>query len=247
MVTLASSFQTIRPAAVVFDVDGTLATGSGANLQSMMTAARRVLGRSADLDMAGDVPLLDRAPVAGWTDAGLLAHLARAAGRSIYDVRADLLAAYADAYRADLAAGASPGVLLPGVRDLLETLRANDVPVGLATGNAHQVAQAKLERLGIAEFFTFDLSAGFGDRLISRIDIGTAAIAALPPTKHVYLAGDTVADMESARANTARGVAVLSGAASAADLHAEGPWVVLPDVTGLARLLFLSEQRRAAA
>jgi phosphoglycolate phosphatase-like HAD superfamily hydrolase len=226
-------------AGIVFDIDGTLITKSGGNLHSMARAAREVLGSTLTLQMINEVPHLGDRPVPGWVDAQFLDALARSCGYPLADVRADLLPAYLAAYHADLDEGLSPGTVIPGIPALLERLTANGLPLALATGNAHLIAREKMTRLGLGDFFTYDPDHGFGDRLTSRTAIGAAALASLGNPAQTYLVGDTIADIESARANGARGVGVYSGAAPAAHLSAEGAWVVLPDATHLARLLFL--------
>lgn len=223
----------------MFDVDGTLLVQSGDNLASLMTAAAEVFGCTERLEMVGEVPHVAGRPVPGWVDGQFADLLARRAGVDFDDVREDLWAAYARQYRRDLADGASPGRVLPGVRALLERLVANGIPVALATGNVAAVAEAKLGAHGLAEFFSFDPSGGFTDGQLSRVDIGRAAVGALGPVEHAYVVGDTIGDMWSAQLNGARGLGVLTGAASAAELRAAGAWAVLPAAASLGNLLFL--------
>jgi phosphoglycolate phosphatase len=222
---------------VVFDVDGTLLTGSGANLRALTAAAASVLGSEVVLEVRGEVPHLGEQPVPGWIDVQMLDHLARAAGRDLREVHDELLAVYAAAYRDDLSGGASAGTLLPGVLELLTSLQGNGVPVGLATGNVAEVARAKMAAHALEGFFDFDPAAGFSDWRLTRLEVGQAAVTALGAVDQVYLVGDTVADMWSAQLNGAFGVGVLTGAASERELRAAGAWAVLPDVTALVDVL----------
>jgi phosphoglycolate phosphatase-like HAD superfamily hydrolase len=203
---------------VVFDIDGTLAAGSSDHLTALGDAAREVLGVAATFTLAGEKPYLNDHLVAGWVDAQCIALLAETSGHRLDDVMEDFLASYTAHYEHALRHGASAGHLLPGVADMLATLADHDIVLGLATGNASPIAKAKLTVLGIADYFTFSPTHGFGDRHPDRSAVGRAAIASLAATGQVYLVGDTTSDIRSARDNDAIAVGVCTGAATAAEL-----------------------------
>ena len=107
----------------------------------------------------------------------------------------------------------------PGVRELLESLEATDDAVlGLLTGNLERGARIKLEAFGLNRFFeTGGFSTNESDRrTIARI--AASRIAAhhgveIPPERTIVI-GDTALDVECARANGFRSIAVATGGAS---------------------------------
>jgi phosphoglycolate phosphatase-like HAD superfamily hydrolase len=109
------------------------------------------------------------------------------------------------------------GALLPGVRDLLSWLAEQpDVTLGLLTGSHEPVARLKLDRAGIGDAFPLGQGA-FGsdaeDRTvlpaIARRRAGTPR--APYPRRQTIVIGDTPRDIECARADGLRCVAVASG------------------------------------
>lgn len=218
---------------VLCDVDGTLLTGSGTHLDALAAAAASVLAVPVPVALAGEVPVLAGIPVAGCVDAECFRMLATRAGVPVTAVtQAAFLDEYAHRHAALLAAGGSPGVLLPGVATTLATLAADGVQLALATGNAHRVAAAKLAACGIAGPFTFDPALGFGDTHPDRRAVVAAALAgagagAHPARRATVLVGDTAADMTAAWRNGVCAVGVTTGADSAARLYAAGAHLVL--------------------
>lgn len=193
----------------MFDIDGTLATASSVHLDALGAAAEALLGVPAVFEMRGERPYLNGTLVAGWVDSQCLRLLARQAGLDEDEMASSVHAvtqAYAATYRSLLADGAPAGVLVGGTVDALARLAEAGVPMGLSTGNAAAIAQAKLAALGIADYFTFDPVSGFGDSHADRSAVAAAAIRALPPARTVYLVGDTTADMRAATANAVHGV-----------------------------------------
>lgn len=225
---------------MVFDIDGTLAISSSAHLDALAATAHSVLGVEARFDMRGERPFLNGTLVAGWVDSQCFELLAAQAGVDWSAVRDDTLAAYAKTYRILRSYGAPAGTLVPGAAEALERLAEAGVALGLSTGNAAAIAQAKLAALGIAHYFSFDPTAGFGDLHADRVAVAAAAVAALPEARTVYLVGDTVADMKAAVANGAHGVGVCTGAETGPSLSEAGAGTVLADVRDLTGLLGLT-------
>lgn len=227
----------------MFDIDGTLATDSSVHLDALGAAAEALLGVPAVFEMRGERPYLNGTLVAGWVDSQCLRLLARQAGVDEDEMASSVHAvtqAYAATYQSLLADGAPAGVLVGGTVDALARLAEAGVPMGLSTGNAAAIAQAKLTALGIADYFTFDPVSGFGDSHADRSAVAAAAIRALPPARTVYLVGDTTADMRAATANAVHGVGVCTGAETGPSLLAAGASTVLADVRDLPGLLGLT-------
>jgi phosphoglycolate phosphatase-like HAD superfamily hydrolase len=133
--------------------------------------------------------------------------------------------------------GRNEGVVLPGVRELLDALAASHAGVGLATGNIRRGAQAKLGHFGLWERF---VGGGFGDERPVRADVVRAAIdevaAAIgvdPDPADTIIIGDTPLDAEAARAAGARSLCVATGSYSVAQLEDGGADFALPDLSDL--------------
>lgn len=228
---------------MVFDIDGTLAISSSLHLDTLGAAAEALLGVPAVFEVRGERPYLNGTLVAGWVDGQCLMLLARQAGvpeDSLPEQVAATITAYTATYEAMLAQGASAGVLVPGAETALARLADAGIPMGLSTGNAAAIARAKLTALGVADYFTFDPAAGFGDAHADRSAVAAAAVDSLPAARTVYLVGDTVADMQAASTNRAHGVGVCTGAETGPSLLAAGAATVLADVRDLPGLLGLT-------
>lgn len=231
------------PAAVLFDLDGTLVSSGG--------AGARALDR-AFLDVLGIREALDGRRLAGMTDWRITQGAIRAAtGREALD---DEVARVIDRYVANLPgeveaaaraeAGAADGRsdrprryrVLDGVRQLIEALRARGVATGLATGNVEAGARAKLAPSGLNPLLPFGgfCSATDADRpSIVRAGVRRAAEAAAMKVggpvapADVWVIGDTVYDVAAARAVGCPTVAVATGPDPAEALAAAGADVVV--------------------
>jgi phosphoglycolate phosphatase len=210
--------------AYLFDLDGTLvrAGGAGSRALTAVFAARhgvadacrgvRFHGRTdpaivADMFMAG----LGRPGTADEIDA--------------------VIRDYLDLLDGELA---GPNFrVLPGAEPVLRWLGAQPtVRLGVATGNVQRGAQLKLERAGLSAHFGF---GGYGcdSPLRAELVAQAARRSGVGPGDPVVVVGDTVHDVEAARANRALCVAVTTGGDDRATLEAAGADVVLDELTGL--------------
>ena len=205
----AASAQT--PQLWLFDIDGTLLISGGAGQQAMLATLEHEFGIG---QVEGDIP------AAGRTDAAITADLFDA-----YGIDAD--EAVRDRFREQYVGHLErvlperPGVLLPGVRPLLEELAGDSsVRLGLLTGNYHAAARAKLAAFDLLKFFPDrdgQLVGGFGDDFPNRDDV--AGVAWTDAAEHhnnvspdrTVVIGDTPADVQCGRAIGARTIAVLTG------------------------------------
>jgi len=209
----------------LFDIDGTLLDTGGAGRAAMLAAF--------DTEFGIQEPTQE-VSMAGRTDRAIIAELF-----AIYGFRDDeqtwqrFLDAYLEHLPRQLAQ--RDGLVLPGVRDLLESLALReDVLLGLLTGNYRQGALLKLEYYRLRHFFGF---GGYGDRHHHRDDIAREALAelaghhphAIDPGR-VWVIGDTPADVRCGRAIAANVIAVGTGAYDMEDLHAAGPDQLLPNL-----------------
>jgi phosphoglycolate phosphatase len=174
-------------------------------------------------------------PMAGRTDAGILADAAVAHG-----IRAEApeLALFPHRYVHYLTQeldkpGPRKGIM-PGIRPLLDALAArDDFHLALLTGNLEAGAQIKLQYFGLWHYFR---GGAFGDdapernRLLPRAvahvaECGGPSVAA----RDAIVIGDTPLDVACAQASGARSIAVATGSHSVEQLRGAGADVVFED------------------
>ncbi|ANM31306.1 hypothetical protein ABI59_19605 [Acidobacteria bacterium Mor1] len=218
-----------RPQLLLFDIDGTLIETGG--------AGKRALERAfADAFEIGDFEQRTAAvEYAGRTDPGILAALAQALGvpRDRFEAeRETLLANYFDGLRTLLREDHPSKRTLPGVVPLLEALAPRPgAHLGLLTGNMEQSARIKLDAFDLNRFFP---EGGFSSDHADRREIARAARQKLEQhlgqrfaPADVVVIGDTEHDVDCARANSFRAVAVSTGWVPRERLEAAQPDVLL--------------------
>ena len=182
-------------------------------------------------------------PMAGRTDAGILAAAATSHG-----IRADspVLARFPETYIRHLTReihepGPRKGIM-PGVRPLLDVLSArSDIHLALLTGNYEAGAQLKLQHFDLWRYFR---GGAFGDDALDRNRLFPRALAHVAqcggPTvaaSDAIVIGDTPLDVACARASGARSIAVATGWHGAEELHASGADVVFEDLSDIEAVL----------
>ncbi len=210
----------MRPTILLYDIDGTLISSSGAGRRAMETAFFARFGRRGLLDF----------PFDGMTDQAIVrAGLARA-GEEGEAAMETTLAAYLVALEAE--AARSPDFRVhDGIADSLAlTIGRPGFAVGLGTGNVRAGAVIKLGRVGLHDRFPF---GGFGDDHLERpallrigAERGAALLGAPLPDCRVVVIGDTPKDITAAQAIGADCIAVGTGNFRPDDLAAYRPtWV----------------------
>lgn len=201
---------------VLWDIDGTLMLTGGAGIHALRRTVKQLFG-------VDEYPQLE---YHGRTDYAIVRELFERLElpfeRHFRDFRRHYHLHLAESLQT------SRGSLLPGVPELLRTMREDPrFSLGLLTGNSREAAGLKLAAYGVAHFFDY---GGYGDHHLQRADVAReaqlAAAASLGRDYHpeqIVVIGDTPADIRCARAIGARVVAVATGGISLADLEAERP------------------------
>lgn len=214
---------------VLFDIDGTILLTGGAGKRAFNRALIEVFGSTGPDDHS----------FGGKTDPQIARELMRIEGHGDdhIDERMDaLLELYVGNLRQDLAANASDVRVLPGVRELLDTLDTrSDVVVGLLTGNHVEGARVKLDAAGI-DMDRFKVCA-FGSDHEVRGELPTVAqrrareqLGLHVDGADVVVIGDTPADIDCGRSIGARAIAVATGSYSIDELREHRPAAVFENL-----------------
>jgi len=201
---------------LLFDIDGTLMQTGGAGIGAIRETINDLFG----------VDELPPVKLAGRTDQGILTDVFKSVGQDFEQHRE----AFNEGYWRRLSPflRESAGELLPGVLDLLNTLREQpDVQLGILTGNSEKAAKIKLKHFGIDHFFDF---GGFGDVHESRNDVAKTALDSARSylgeafaADEVWVIGDTVNDIVCARSIDAKVLVVENGSGSSEELSKANP------------------------
>jgi phosphoglycolate phosphatase len=227
----------MKPALLLFDIDGTLLLSGRAGLRAMTRAFAETFGVADGFKDAG---------FGGRTDSFLLSQALRAAG--LPDT-ADAHARFRDAYVPLLAEEIQhPGTgykgLMPGARELLEALLDHDhLHSALLTGNYRLAAEIKLTHFELWEHFEW---GAFSDDAADRnalvpiarqraetYDVPREAI------DRAIVIGDTPHDIACAHVAGATCIAVATGGHTMEELRAAGADVVLADLSDTEKVLKL--------
>lgn len=195
----------------VFDCDGTLVDGQAAVCDAMAHAF-------AD----SGLPAPDRNAVRRIVGLSLPQAVRRLAPGLPDEQAADVVAAYKSAFFAARQTGQLHEPLYPGMADLLRGLVARGWMLGVATGKSDRGLASTLAVHGLADLFTTLQTA---DRHPSKphpamLEAAMQEAGALPTD--TAMIGDTVYDIDMARAAGARAIGVGWGYHEAGELAAAG-------------------------
>jgi phosphoglycolate phosphatase-like HAD superfamily hydrolase len=214
---------------VLFDIDGTLVDCGGQARSAFADALTHVMGTTGGLagyDFSGKLD--PRIVIDLLLSMGLSRDKAVA---KMPEVRAEYLA------RLERTLKVEKMRLLPGVAELLESLAArDDVALGLLTGNWEHGGRIKIGRFDLNRYFAF---GSFGDDAYDRNDLPPIALKRAYDTHgreftttDAVIIGDSLMDIECARAHAIRCLAVATGKTEAAVLAAESPEWLEEDLSG---------------
>jgi phosphoglycolate phosphatase-like HAD superfamily hydrolase len=214
---------------VLFDIDGTLTRGAGPHHKDALTeAARSVL--KVDCTLEG-------VDTAGCLDTDLIRIMLANAGvpnPRISSAIKRVMEAAQHHYRIHCKADLT-GKVCPGVTRALEMLAGQGIPLGLVTGNLSAIAWRKLRNAQLDGYFSF---GAFAEEAKSRAAL--AKLAALKAKRiraaahrcSVTLIGDHANDIQAAKANGFRSIAVATGMMNVEQLSQWKPDAVLESLEG---------------
>jgi len=208
-----------------FDIDNTLVQSSAGHMESLIFAIKDIYGLATRIDVINHH---------GMTDQEIIIKILQE-----YDVDDEIVRSklkrcmdnmqlhYAQIVKSENI------VILEGVVKLLTKLDHKGFFLGLVTGNLESIAQAKLRKIGINDFFKF---GGFGSDHISRTELVKIAIRRagnqfdLDDRNQIFHIGDAPQDMRAAREAGATPIGVTTGVFSAETLESAGAYRVVPNL-----------------
>lgn len=214
---------------ILFDIDGTLLRRAGPHhRQALERAIRKITGHATTTDGI---------PVQGMLDRDIVTAMLIAAGATTAYARRHMPAIVTEAQR--IYARTCPDLrrkVCPGARVLLYRLHRRGVVTGLVTGNLTRIGWKKMEQAGLRPYLRFGAFAE-----LSRDRAGLVKIAIrharrerwIDNSSPIALIGDHPNDIQAARANGVRSIAVATGLAPAEELAAHSPDVLVPDLRGM--------------
>jgi phosphoglycolate phosphatase-like HAD superfamily hydrolase len=212
---------------VLFDIDGTLVLTGRAGVRAMTRAMAEVFGLEGafkDVSMAGR------------TDWYLLSIALAQSGRTLNQRELERFRAVYVRFLEEEVPERGEGRkgVMPGVRDLLDTLASrDDVLLGLLTGNFVEAARIKLEHFDLWRYFR---CGAYGDDAEDRNALVPVALERARARDgqraftRIVVIGDTPHDIACAAAAGATSLAVATGGFDVDALHKAGADVVLENL-----------------
>jgi len=230
---------------ILFDVDGTLLLSQGAGMKAMIEAGRELFGGSFSFE---GVEFAGRLDPLIWSAAAQLNGVADTSENHDRFRRA-----YGACLRRHFEADPTAR-LLPGVRRLIDALRATDhLTLGLLTGNYPETGQLKIRTAGLdPAIFTV---AAWGHEAATRRELPAVAMdrykqrmGRVIEPREVVVIGDTPHDIDCAHVNGCRAIGVATGPVhSLEDLRAHEPELAVADLTDTRAVLAWLLEIQAAA
>jgi phosphoglycolate phosphatase-like HAD superfamily hydrolase len=213
----------------LFDIDGTLVRRAGPHHRAALVEAVR--------EITGLDTTTEGIPVHGMLDPDILRVMMRTAGwddSRIASVMPGVIVSAQDVYQNSV-----PDLrdkICPGAPELLSELQRRGIVLALVTGNLTRIGWRKLERAGLRDYFRY---GAFGEMAQTRGGLARLAIqrareeGLIAASSPVSLVGDAAQDVQAARENGIRAIAVRTGITPLEDLKAAGPDLLLDDLTWL--------------
>jgi phosphoglycolate phosphatase len=226
---------------VLFDVDGTLVDTAGAGRFALQNAFIQTFG----IDAVASAENNRSVRFAGMTDPAIIEALATAGGvppERLGDQYESLIAIFYNLLESEMKRLDGKARALPGVTALLEQLDSiTTIRTGLVTGNMENGARIKLEPFGLNRFFG---TGGFGSDHHDRREVARIGVEKMcelyrlrVQPEQVVIIGDTEKDVDCAKANGYRSIAVQFDWVSKRRLIASQPDIYLESLGDLARCM----------
>jgi phosphoglycolate phosphatase len=125
----------------------------------------------------------------------------------------------------------------PGVRRFLSRVSKSGVVAGLVTGNLPSIGWRKMERAGLRSHFRFGAFAGQGPTRTALVKVALKQAKTEGWLRHnppVLLIGDHPNDVNAAKANRVRSVAVATGVVGRNELAQHAPDFLVDELGQLA-------------
>jgi phosphoglycolate phosphatase len=218
---------------LLFDIDGTLISARGIPRKAM----KRVLQKRYDnFSYDGEFNF------SGRTDWEIVEHLLSYDRRTVSQREvAQILKDFAHELQHEFQDGIKP-LIHPGVENLLSKLNETEnVHLGLVTGNISRGAMVKLSAAGLHDYFPI---GGFGDdakvrRELPRfaIERATAYYDLTFDNKNIWIIGDSIFDIDCAKVNNLRSLAVCTGWTPREELQKHQPEFLEDDLSDIYKIM----------
>lgn len=206
------------PAALIFDLDGTLVDTVETRINAWLRAFEE-FGIPAE---RGQV-----AKLIGSDGRRLARVVADAAGRAIDAAMAEEIDRRAGEIYSDLNTDPKP---LPGVQQLLRTLDERGLPWAIATSSRPEQLEASIKALKLARSPTIiDGRQVVNAKPAPDLLLLAARELGVEPSRAWYV-GDSIWDMQAARAAVMPAIGVVSGSATAKELEEAGAWLTVDNL-----------------
>lgn len=217
---------------ILFDIDGTLINTGGAGLRSIA----RVLKESFGIENS-----LKNFPLAGRTDFYIIKSLMEHfnLGKKKYK---QIKSRYLNLLKEEIEKESQNKRIMPGIKEILKYIK-NDPAIysGLLTGNFKRGARIKLGHFNLNHYF---LIGAYGDKVQDRKELLPLALKELknqlgwiPDLNKVFIIGDTPLDIDCARANNVKAIAVATGPYTYEDLKTYKPDFIFYDFSEYDKLI----------
>lgn len=216
-------------ALVLFDIDGTLVRKAGPHhREALVEAVRAITG----LDTT-----TEGIPMQGMLDGDILSAMLQNAGMSARHIRPLLPRIFEQAQL--IYQTTCPPLtrrVCPGARQALQRLRRAGVVNALVTGNLSQIAWRKMENAGLRPHFAF---GAFAEMAQTRATLARLAIREarkqriIDRNTPIALIGDHPNDVNAAKINGIKAIAVATGVVGADELRQHQPDLLLDDLRAL--------------
>jgi phosphoglycolate phosphatase len=215
---------------VLFDIDGTLLRGAGPHHKlALVEGIRRATGHETTLEGIATAGMLDHELIQ------VMLQSAGAGGHGIRSVLDRIVRECQQAYLENCAEDLT-GFRCLGVLDIIEELHQRGAVLGLVTGNLSQIGWKKMELAGLRSYFAVGAFSEDADSRSGLARVAAERAVALELTEsnaNVSLIGDHPNDIEAAKSNGFRAVAVGTGVVPLSELRQAQPDILVKDLTEL--------------